>query len=238
MTVRYALLVLALVLCAVPAVQAQETFTVTVQTKTASHPYSGMGHPAGYVIDGVEASELTLVRGLTYVFQMDGVESFHPFYLSTSDAGGGAGVFSEGVTGNGVSGDGTLTFAVPMTAPDLLWYQCQNHQFMGWRLSITNGVSNEDEAQPIALSLGAAYPNPFAGRTRLGLDLDRAQDVVVAVFDVAGRRVATLHEGTLPGGQTHTFTFDARALDLADGAYVVRATAGAAVAERRVTLVR
>lgn len=238
MTIRYPLVAMLALLWAVPTAQAQTTFQVAVETKTASHPYSGMGHPAGYVIDGEEANELTLVRGETYVFQMNGVSSVHPFYLSTSDAGAGAGVFPDGVTGNGVSGDGTLTFEVPMTAPDLLWYQCLNHQFMGWRMNIVNPVSNEEEAQPVSLSLSAAYPNPFAARTRLDLTLERAQDVTVAVFDVAGRRVATLHEGILSASQPHTFAFDATDLNFAGGTYVVRATAGETVVERRITLVR
>lgn len=229
------LLALAVVLLAVPA-QAQDTeFTVTLATKTSDHPYFGMGHPAGYVIDGEEANELTLVRGATYTFQMEDIPGIHPFYISTSEAGGGAEVFEEGVEGNFATGDDVLTFTVPLAAPDLLWYQCQVHQFMGWRLNIVDATDAEEGAQPSALALSAAYPNPFFEATRLDLTLATAADVTAEVFDRTGRRVAVLHDGALAAG-THPLRLEAA--DLADGAYLVRVTAGEETVERRVTLVR
>lgn len=236
MTHRFSFSLVLLLVLAPAAAHAQTPFTVTVEAKSADHPYNGMGHPDGFVIDGEEANELTLVRGEMYTFQMDGVPAFHPFYLSTSEAGAGAEPYTDGVTGTGATGSDVLTFVVPMDAPDLLWYQCQNHQFMGWRITITNPVGNEDDAQPLALELGAAFPNPFAERTKFTLRLAEPQDVAVGVFDVAGRRVATLHDGLLSSGREHVFTFDANGL--ADGTYVVRVRAGERTAERRVTLVR
>ncbi len=237
MTIRYSLAALLILLFALPTVQAQQTFAVTVIGSTGDNPRPDPW-PVVYAIDGVESDALTLVRGETYTFEIGAGANSHPFYISTSEVGGGAGVWTEGVTGNFATTGQTLTFTVPMTAPDLLYYECSNHPRMGWELNIINAVSNEDEAQPVALSLGAAYPNPFDARTRLDLTLDRAQEVTVVVFDVAGRRVATLHEGMLAGGQVHTFAFDATELDLADGTYLVRATAGDTVVERRITLVR
>ena len=41
---------------------------VTVVTKDATHPYFGIGSPAGYALDGVQGKELTLIRGVTYSF--------------------------------------------------------------------------------------------------------------------------------------------------------------------------
>lgn len=234
---RYLLLPLVLLL-ALPTGQAQDdTFTVTVETKTSDHPYNGQGWPEGYVIDGDQGAELTLVRGETYEFQMSGVSALHPFYISTSSAGGdgGASAYDDGVTGNGASGNSTLTFTIPMDAPDLLWYQCMNHGQMGWRLTITNPVATEDQAQPLALALDPAYPNPFAEATRLHVTLPEGRSVSVVVYDEAARRVRVLHDGPLSAGTT---PLDFRAGDLASGVYTVRATAGEAVREQRIVLVR
>ena len=237
MLYRYPIVLLALLL-ALPTAQAQDDpFTVTVATKTSDHPYNGEGWPEGYVIDGDQGAELTLVRGETYTFQMNGVPAMHPFYISTSATGGdgGASAYDEGVTGNGASGNATLTFTVPLTAPDELWYQCMNHGQMGWRINITNPTSAEDEAPPLALALDAAYPNPFNEATRLVVTLPEGRTATVAVYDEAGRRVRVLHDGPLSAGTT---PLDFRAGGLANGVYIVRATVGEAVREQRVVLVR
>jgi hypothetical protein len=234
MTHRFSLSLILLFL--VPAVtHAQTTLAVTVAASTGDNPRSDPW-PVVYYVDGEESAELTLVRGETYVFEVGSGAEVHPLYISTSDVGGGEGVWSEGVEGNFATTGNALTFTVPMSAPDLLYYECGAHPRMGWRLNITNPVSNEEDAQPLALELGAAFPNPFAERTTLTLSLEEPQEVTAEVFDVAGRRVATLHEGLLSGGRSHTLTLEAAGL--AGGTYVVRVRAGEHTAERRVTLVR
>ncbi len=232
---RTGLAALLAVLLAAPTALAQTSFSVTVQDKTDDHPYADMGRDEAYWIDNVEANELTLTRGETYTFVMDDVPSNHPFYISTSDVGGGEGVYSEGVTGNFATGTETLTFTVPDDAPDELWYQCQFHQFMGWRLNITGSSSTEDDAEREAFALAVAGANPFRDGTALQLTLPEAADVTVAVFDAAGRRVATLLDGALPAG-SRMVTFGGAAL--AAGVYAVRATAAGETVEARVTLVR
>lgn len=123
-------------LVAQPAVGQVETFTVTTAQKTSEHPYFEEGFSVGFAIDGTEGKELILEKGEDYVFQMDGVESFHPFYLTTSAIGVGGEPYNDGVSGNGASGDDQLTFTPPLNAPDTLWYQCQNHRKMGWRMAM------------------------------------------------------------------------------------------------------
>ena len=221
-------------LAALAAPVAHAQFSVTVLTKTAAHPYFGQGHPMGYAIDGVEGAELTLVRGQTYTFQMAGVSPVHPFYLTASDLGGGSAEWTDGVTGNFASGTATLTFAVPASAPALLWYQCGSHQQMGWKLNIVAPSSTEGEPAGYALALAA--PNPTAGAVRLRLTLGQTAAARVEAFDAAGRRVAVLHDGPLSGAVAHPMTLDASRL--ASGVYTVRATSGVWTAEQRVTVVR
>ena len=47
------------------------------------------------------------------------------------------------------------------------------------------------------------YPNPFNPMTRIDFSLEKAGQVDVSVFDLAGRRVATLHRGDLATGDHH-----------------------------------
>lgn len=47
------------------------------------------------------------------------------------------------------------------------------------------------------------YPNPFNPMTRIDFSLEKAGQVDVSVFDLAGRRVATLHRGDLSAGDHH-----------------------------------
>ncbi|MDX1529892.1 MAG: hypothetical protein R3362_00060, partial [Rhodothermales bacterium] len=65
----------------------------------------------------------------------------------------------------------------------------------GAELVIGQPVANEEdgaEAQPAALALGPAYPNPFAERATVRYAVPEAGRVTLAVFDALGREVAVL----------------------------------------------
>ena len=82
----------------------------------------------------------------------------------------------------------------------------------------------------------SVYPNPSRDRMTVALSLDAASDVRVAVFDVLGRRVATLAEGRYEAG-AHRLAFDASVLPA--GVYVIRAAVGdARVLTQRLTVIR
>jgi hypothetical protein len=88
---------------------------------------------------------------------------------------------------------------------------------------------------PTVSDLAAAYPNPFRRITTLALDVVEAQDVTVELFDLLGRRVATVHDGPLPVG-AHRVVIEARGLPA--GVYVVRAEGETFQFAQRVTVVR
>ncbi|MEM6782258.1 MAG: FG-GAP-like repeat-containing protein [Bacteroidota bacterium] len=94
-------------------------------------------------------------------------------------------------------------------------------------------VADEPTAQvPDTPALDAAYPNPFRDAATLTLALPEAQAVRVALYDVLGREVALLHDGTAPAGPL-TLRVDGRRL--ASGVYVVRAEGATFAATRRIT---
>ena len=109
-----------------------QTFEVKVITKTAAHPQNGTGSSSGYSIDGLESPFLLLIPGNTYKFdQADSSNSSHPlrFYLEEDKTTS----YTTGVTTNGTAGSsGAYTqIAVTTDTPQILYYQCSSHAYMG-----------------------------------------------------------------------------------------------------------
>ncbi len=84
-------------------------------------------------------------------------------------------------------------------------------------------------------TLAQNYPNPFSGRTTIEYAVARTGPVVLTVYDVLGREVATLVDAVEPAG-SHRVAFDARALP--SGIYMYRFEADGVTMARRMTLVR
>jgi tetratricopeptide (TPR) repeat protein len=111
-------------------------FTLTVGAKDASHPYYGRGHDIGFIVDGVQGKELVLTRGVTYTFHVD-TNVQHDFYFSTSPMGRGAGTVTDGITGQ-FTYRGDVTFTPGDSTPDVVYYECRNHAFMGGKIHIAD----------------------------------------------------------------------------------------------------
>jgi hypothetical protein len=77
----------------------------------------------------------------------------------------------------------------------------------------------DDDVLPGSISLEQNYPNPFNPTTSIDFALPTAGQVDLGVFDLLGRRVATLATGMTPAG-THRVQFDASSY--ASGVYVYR----------------
>ena len=88
---------------------------------------------------------------------------------------------------------------------------------------------------PTGYSLSAAYPNPFNPATTLTLSLPEPGPVHVYAYDLSGRMVADLLQGTLSAGD-HEIRFDASTL--ASGVYLIIARAGDWIQTQRVSLVK
>jgi hypothetical protein len=104
-------------------------------------------------------------------------------------------------------------------------------------LEVVPGTSaEEDDAVGTdgALAL-TVHPNPSAGAATVTLTLAAPGDVHVEVFDVLGREVAVLHEGSLGAG-AHRLRLDTASLPT--GVYVVRAVAGGERITRKLVVAR
>jgi cytoskeletal protein CcmA (bactofilin family) len=87
-----------------------------------------------FTINGVDAPELTLMRGFIYNFDQTS-SSGHPIGFTTSNTTVYADVsYTSGVSINGV----VTTFIVPQDAPDQLYYECQNDTNMGNAINIVH----------------------------------------------------------------------------------------------------
>ena len=96
-------------------------------------------------------------------------------------------------------------------------------------------VASEETTQAGTFALHSAYPNPFAATTTLGFSLPTAGHVRLTVYDVLGRRVATLVDGVRQSGE-QTVRFDAS--NLGSGTYIYRLEAGGTQLTERFTVVR
>jgi hypothetical protein len=81
--------------------------------------------------------------------------------------------------------------------------------------------------------LARNYPNPFRAETTIEYAVSEAGPVTLAVYDVLGRRVATLVDGHVPAG-THRVRLDADGL--ASGVYFYRLKAEDVLKTRKMTV--
>lgn len=90
------------------------------------------------------------------------------------------------------------------------------------------------------VAVGSGQPNPFGREMRFGITLAEPADLEVAIHDLTGRLVTTLHRGATPAGG-HTFRWDGRDADgsrVPDGIYFYRVRAAGETHSRKVILIR
>jgi hypothetical protein len=134
--------------------------TVTVDTKTAAHPEYNNGSSNGYLLDGIEGPFLALTPGNTYRFdQSDSSNSGHPFrfYLEADKTT----AYTTGVTTNGTAGSsGAYTeIAVSTSTPQVLYYQCSAHSYMGSGSYTEAGTISTSQLQADSVTTAKIAPN-------------------------------------------------------------------------------
>ena len=116
---------------------------------------------------------------------------------------------------------------------------------------VTNGAGDASMCDPVVeqiaagvpqrFSLEGSYPNPFRETTRIAFSLAEAAPVRLEVFDLLGRKVATLIRGEQMAASAYEVEWDGRdesGQAVESGVYFYHIEAGNFVATRRMTLVR
>ena len=100
---------------------------------------------------------------------------------------------------------------------------------------MTTSIEPEVNEIPNSINLSQNYPNPFNPTTTIKFELQIGSDVTLEVFDVSGRKVATLVNTRLNAGQ-HFAVFDASTLS--SGVYFYRLRAGNMMMTKSMTLIK
>jgi len=149
-------------------------------------------------------------------------DNLHIFYMEDKDAG--SWVFEEGAsTLNPVWYLPLPKEQVPTTP---LIEQFEFHNV---------GVEDQPEITLADFSLSGNYPNPFNNSTVIEFSLNRAMNIKLQVFDVQGRLVSDLAQGSFASGK-HTVTWNAEGL--ASGIYFTRLSAGEVVKNCKMALLK
>jgi aminopeptidase N len=102
----------------------------------------------------------------------------------------------------------------------------------------STGLPGEEAAA--AFRLAGNFPNPFNPKTTIRFDLPKAGLTKLAVYDVTGRLLRTLHDGRLAAG-SHAIDWDGRddaGKDAAAGVYLYRLLADGHEATERMVLLK
>lgn len=97
---------------------------------------------------------------------------------------------------------------------------------------LKNGVTS---LVPADFLLEQNYPNPFNAQTTIRFDLPKSEIVRLEIFDMVGRRVETLVDGTFDAG-VHGAVWNASSIST--GVYFYRLTAGSFTAVKKMLLLK
>lgn len=106
-------------------------------------------------------------------------------------------------------------------------------------VSISPSTGVEEQAATLLALDAPVVPNPTLNEAALRFSLGRAEHVLAEIFNVAGRRVATLQNGTMPAGRHELrWNADRDMSNAAYGVYFYRIAAGEEALTGRFVVVR
>jgi hypothetical protein len=118
----------------------------------------------------------------------------------------------------------------PMKAHDNL--MTRNYNFV----DRVTSVGDEGRASlPKSAILSQNYPNPFNASTKISFILPKEERITLSLYDITGRKAATIAEGTYPAGN-HSLKLDMK--DYASGIYYLRLDTDNAHITRKMVMVK
>lgn len=100
-----------------------------------------------------------------------------------------------------------------------------NNGIAAYSSQTTTDIAFEEEIQPVNFTLHQNYPNPFNPTTYITYELPYTTNVILTVFDMLGREIATLVNETQNAG-SYSVIFDANNYGLSSGVYFYMLQAG------------
>jgi hypothetical protein len=103
-----------------------------------------------------------------------------------------------------------------------------------------SAVEDPEDVPAAGFTVNAVYPNPFNPSTSVRMYIPQSSDLELAVYDVQGRKVRSLHTGGISSGW-HTMVWDGRddaGRGQASGMYFLRALSAGEVSVQKMTLVK
>jgi hypothetical protein len=117
----------------------------------------------------------------------------------------------------------------------LCFRSSENYLFIYQIRNAVVGINNDTNALPGQFCLHANYPNPFNAQTIISYDLPREADVMIEIYDLLGRKVATLAEG-MQGAGSHQAIWDGSSVS--SGIYFYRLKVGEYTDIKKMTLLK
>jgi hypothetical protein len=108
---------------------------------------------------------------------------------------------------------------VPLTEPDTGFVDA-DYQVL---FSPISGIEEDNSARISEFRLHQNYPNPFNSTTRIDYQLPLTNHVILKVYDVLGRKIATLVDQRLPAGKHQV---ELNASEMPSGIYYYQLQAG------------
>ncbi len=82
-----------------------------------------------------------------------------------------------------------------------LKYGWLQSEILSGTFTINTGIDDEGFATILPLKLYPAYPNPFNPQTTISFSIDKPEKVLIEVYDIKGRRVASLLDNYIDAGK-------------------------------------
>jgi hypothetical protein len=187
---------------------------------------------------GASSDKETGQKGITYNVRVGSMPGGFDVVSPLSNTGSGF----RRLPKEGAQGTRTETTVRDLPPGTYYWsVQAVDHQLAGSPFSteksfvVSTTAAHMRTALPDRFVLNQNYPNPFNPSTVVGGQLTADSWVRLEVYDVLGRKIATLADGKLHAGN-FSFVFDGR--QLASGVYFCRMVAGSFTQVREMILAK